>query len=111
VFAQYDGLLGNTLVWAQSEPSTTLSTYAFCFAFKSPVSWTYLEGTYWMGLVGTGGPPTNLLIPTKQNWCYMDGVGTVTDTVDSGLLIKAGSYYSQIGTEDLLIYNCLPLKQ
>lgn len=111
-WAQFDSAIGNTLLWAQSAPGTTLSSSAICSTFKvsAPV-WSYVKPSYWMGDIGTGGPPVNLSIPRSKNWCYMDGVGAIKPALSSGLAIGSTSYYEEIAKDDLLIYNCLPLKQ
>lgn len=108
VSAAPDRSTGNTQVSAQSAPSTALTTYAFCFSFKSPVFWTYLQPNVW--ILTAPGPPLNLSIPTKQNWCYMDGVAPLARNVEAGLLIMSGSYYLSAADANVM-FNCLPLTQ
>jgi hypothetical protein len=103
-----DRSTGTTTVSAQSVASTTISTYPYCFSFTSPVSWTYLEPNVW--ILTPPGPPENLSISTKQNWCYMEGIAPLAQDVDAGLSIMSSTYHLSTTNADVM-FNCLSLSQ
>ncbi len=114
VSAQYDGETGNTLVWAQSTETTTLSTYAFCNTYKvSPPFWRYQPNS--TPSLGTGPTfsPISLGISPDHYWCYMDGVGTTIGGTftSAGLSIGPTSYNQDVGKGSWMWYNCLPFSQ
>jgi hypothetical protein len=108
------GTKGQTEVEAETNPGTTLSTYAFCSTFKttSPTwtKWTYLKDAFWYGDADTGGKTLNLSIPKSEYWCYMDGVLEKAEPFSAALVIGATDYEEKISSSDMA-YNCLPFKQ
>jgi hypothetical protein len=97
------------------------TSYAFCYSYTA--SWKGWK--YEINAAHYNNSPGTTSVHENRDWCYMDGIQTLTDqlnakhlpkTFDAGLKISSGVYsttgiYAKGASSVGMGYNCLPFNQ